>query len=149
RVLRRYAGEPECPAAGPPLFDEELTIVGVLRDFEKDDKMLGLNMAAQSDRIDLFLSPATTERLYRTSPEWKEFGYYGVFITVDHERNLKDVVAEVEKLGLRQHSLLALTDEVQGAMALVTFVTSFLALLVWLAAALGITNVMFTSVLER
>src|SRR5262245_8245986 len=32
-VLRRYAGEPEGPAAGPPPFDEELTIVGVLRDF--------------------------------------------------------------------------------------------------------------------
>ena len=68
---------------------------------------------------------------------------------MDHERNLKDVVAEVKKLGLRPHSLLALADEVQGAVALVRFVTSFLALLVWLAAALCITNIMFTSVLER
>ena len=34
-------------------------------------------------------------------------------------------------------------------MTLATFLTSFLALLVWLAAALGITNIMFTSVLER
>ena len=150
RVLGGYAGEPEGPVKGPPVFfDEELTIVGVLRDFENDDKMLGLDLAAQSDRFDLFLSPATTERLHRCSPEWNTVGYYGIFITVDHERNLKDVVAEVKKLGLRPHSLLALADEVQGAVALVRFVTSFLALLVWLAAALCITNIMFTSVLER
>ena len=150
RVLGGYAGEPEGAAKGPPVFfDEELTIVGVLRDFENDDKMLGLDLAAQSDRFDLFLSPATTERLHRCSPEWNTVGYYGIFITVDHERNLKDVVAEVKKLGLRPHSLLALADEVQGAVALVRFVTSFLALLVWLAAALCITNIMFTSVLER
>jgi ABC-type antimicrobial peptide transport system permease subunit len=147
-VLRRYLGEPGA-AGGHLLFDEELTIVGVLRDYDDQDRNWGLHLAAETDNIDLFLSPATTERLYSRIPEWKEVGYHGVFITVDEERNMKGVVAEVEKMGLTQRSLLEFVDEMQGGVALVTFLTSFLALLVWLAAALGITNIMLTSVLER
>jgi ABC-type antimicrobial peptide transport system permease subunit len=149
RVLRRYLGEPRVTGGGHPLFDEELVIVGVLRDYDDQDRNWGLHLAAETDNIDLFLSPATTERLYSQISEWKEVGYHGVFITVDDERNMGAVVAEVEKMGLEQKSLLEFVHEVQGGVELVTFLTSFLALLVWLAAALGITNIMLTSVLER
>ena len=63
----------------PQYRDRPLTIVGVLRDYDQDhDWNWGLHLAAQTDKIDLFLSPATTERLYTRNPDWKEVGYYGV-----------------------------------------------------------------------
>src|SRR5262249_10930379 len=61
-VLRRYLGEPSAPEAKRPAFHEELVIAGVLRDHTKEEENLGLKLAAQSDRVDLFLSPTMTER---------------------------------------------------------------------------------------
>jgi putative ABC transport system permease protein len=149
-VMRRYLGEPRALPSGQPPFSDDLVIVGVLRDFEKDDQsMMGFTLAAQADRFDLFMSPATTERMFRHNPEWKEVGYFGVFVTVDKEENLKEVADAVDEMGLRQVSLLKLVNEIRAGVTLVTFLITFLALMAALAAVLGITNIMFMSVLER
>jgi ABC-type lipoprotein release transport system permease subunit len=149
RSLLRYLGEPQALSPGQTPFHEELVIVGVLRNHTKEDENLGLRLAAQTDRIDVFLSPATTERLFRRSPSWQELGYPGVFITVDSEENMKEVVAAVNDLGLHERSLVEYVDRLALGLKLERFLISFLALLGAIAAALGIINIMGMSVMER
>jgi putative ABC transport system permease protein len=62
---------------------------------------------------------------------------------------MKEVVEEIKKLGLLEHSLLRLVDEVVKGLAIHKFLTSFLAMMGGIAGALGIINIMFMSVLER
>jgi cell division protein FtsX len=149
KVLRRYLGDPQTLGPGQAPFHEELIIVGVLRDYAREEENLGLQLAAQTDRVDLFLSGATSERLLRTIPEFKELGYHGVFITVDAEENLKEVIAEVKNLGLAEHSLVEFAERLVAGLKMERFLISFLAIMGGLAAALGIINIMAMSVLER
>jgi putative ABC transport system permease protein len=149
RVLRRYLGEPRQSSPGHPPFDEDLVIVGVLREYLDEDENLGMQFAARTRNIDIFLPPATAERLYRHGSQWREGGFEGVFVTVDEEDNMKSVVADIKKLGLRDYSLTDFVEKVRASMTLSTFLTSFLAGVAVLVASLGITNTMFMSVLER
>lgn len=150
RVFQRYFGEPRSVAnSGPPRFDEDLTIVGVLREYVDEDENLGMQFAAKTRNIDLFLAPQTAERLFRATGTLESTGYDGVIVTVDDEDHLKEVVGEVKKLGVRDFSLAEFVDKVRGNMQMATFLTSFLAGVAVLVASLGITNTMFMSVLER
>lgn len=136
-------------ATGRPAFDEELTIAGVLREYTDDDESFGLQFAARTRNVDLFLSARTAERLFRHGPQLADSGFDGAVVTVDDEDHMKEVVDRIKETGLREFSLLEFAERVRATLKLSTFLTSFLAGVSVLAAALGITNTLFMSVLER
>jgi len=147
KVLTRYLGEPV--AASGPAFEEEFTIAGVVREYIEDDENLGMQLAARNRNQDLFLPPKTAERLFRHGPQVDATGFDGAFVIVDKEENTRAVVAQVKAMGLRDYSLVDFVEKLRASMKLSTFLTSFLAFVAVLSAALGITNTMFMSVLER
>ncbi len=146
-LLRRFLGEPK--ATDKPPFDEEFTIAGVLREYTDEDENLGLQAAVRTRNVDLFLPPPTMERLFRHGPQLEDQGFDGVVLTVDDEDHVKEVVGRLNKLGLREYSLVEFVERLRASMTLSTFLTSFLAAVAVVAAALGITNTMCMSVLER
>jgi putative ABC transport system permease protein len=152
KVFQRFMGAPSSATGGTtrPPFNEELTIVGVLREYEdEEDGNLGMQFAVQTRNVDVFLPPKVSERLFHAGRQIDETGYDGVFVTVDDEEHMKEVIADIRKLGLHDYSLLEFVEMVRANIQLSMFLTSFLAGVAVLVASLGITNTMFMSVLER
>jgi putative ABC transport system permease protein len=138
--------------SGPPVFSEEFTIAGVLREFIEDrdlEDIFDLGAGARSTSADVFLPAQTAAELFSRGPEHAALGFPGVIMTVDREANVKAVTRQVRSVGLREYSLVEFVQGVRTNLVLVTFVTAFLAAVALLVAALGITNTMIMTVLER
>jgi putative ABC transport system permease protein len=136
----------------PGVVSEEFTIVGVLREFVEDqdgNDVFDLGAGVRSWRADVFLPSGTASELFARGPLATRFGYLGVTVIVDEERNLKEVSRRIRSRGLHDYSLLEFIQGVRTNLVLVTFVTAFLAAVALLVAALGITNTMIMAVLER
>jgi putative ABC transport system permease protein len=141
------------PPGSKPVRDvpvsEEFTIVGVIREFTKDDmeNMWGLERMARD--ADVILPLGTAEELAFRSPYSAEHGVDGVTVVVDEEKNLKAVNQEIKDMGLNANSLLEFYETVRRNILLFGYATDFIAVIALLVAALGITNTMLMSILER
>jgi putative ABC transport system permease protein len=91
----------------------------------------------------------TAEEVFFRNPAHVEAGVDSVTLTVDAEENVQGVVDRVKEMRLNQFSLAEVAKRVRVNVLLVTFATGFLAAVALLVAALGITNTMVMSVLER
>jgi putative ABC transport system permease protein len=72
-----------------------------------------------------------------------------VVLTVDRDSNVKEVTKAVESMGFRQSSLIQMIETIRMNVLLVTVATAFIAIVALTVAAIGITNTMLMSVLER
>ncbi len=70
-------------------------------------------------------------------------------VTVDQEEHVKDVEKRIGTLGFNVWSLVQFIDTVRLNAMMITFATAFVALVALIVAAVGITNTMIMSVLER
>jgi putative ABC transport system permease protein len=139
-------------SAGKLVFAEEFTIVGVLREFIDDQDtydFFDLGAGATSEDADIYLPSRTAAELFGRGEQPAGLGFPGVLVTVDAEKNVKDVVHQVRSLGLQGDSLQETAQKLQTYLVLATFTTAFLAAVALLVAALGITNTMTMTVLER
>jgi putative ABC transport system permease protein len=135
-----------------PLFREEFTIAGVLREFIEDEDsydVFDLGPGYRSKSTDVFLPAQTAAELFGRGTEQDLLDYPGVIITVDQERNIKPVAYQVRSQGLEEDTLVDVVRGVRTILVLIQFVTAFLAGVALLVAALGITNTMIMTVLER
>jgi putative ABC transport system permease protein len=150
-LLKVLEGPPESRAAkspsGPP-SSEEFTIIGVIRLPADDDPRPPPNNWGFID-ADIYLpTEAAAAFFLRTSGAAKQ-GFGQLELTIDQEANVNGVAKRVEAIGFHQGSLAELIGTVRMNVLLVTFATAFVALVALLVAALGITNTMIMSVLER
>jgi putative ABC transport system permease protein len=144
------------PAATPPpsrpLFSEEFTISGVVREF-LDDKdysdIFDLGAGDRSRKADVFLPARTAVQLFSRDPRHTGFGFPGVIITVDREDNVKHVARDVRNLGLQEYSLVEIVKLVRTNVTLFALAFGILGAVALLVAALGICNIMIMAVLER
>jgi putative ABC transport system permease protein len=140
------------PPQTPPWFRKKFKIVGVLREFIEDqdvNDVFDLGAGTRSINADVFLPARTAEGLFSQGPEHDLLGFSGVILTVDQESNTKEVARKVQSQGLQEYSLVEFVQAVRTNLVLGTFVTAFLAAVALLVAALGITNTMIMTVLER
>jgi putative ABC transport system permease protein len=128
---------------------EEMTIVGVVRGPEKDDPPPDTLVDRFRPDADVFLPVGTAQELYFRNPQHAERGIDFADVTVDDEAHVKEVVDRVEAEGLGQYSLVEFAERVRLNMLLLTSAMTVLALTALLVAALGITNTLVMSVLER
>jgi putative ABC transport system permease protein len=131
------------------LLTEEFTIVGVLRESTKDDHDAGWTGDWWSRSADVLLLAETAESLLFRLPGFDEDGVHTALLTVDDEDHVKEVVDQVKEMGLTQFSLIEIMERVRTNLTLLTFATGFVAGVALVVAALGITNTMVMSVLER
>jgi putative ABC transport system permease protein len=150
-VLRELFGHIEATSEKEPpkTYTEEFRIVGVLRERdEKDRDAEGFIMfGVQTDEVLLPAAPAAAFVL--RLPEMAREGFNSAVVTVDREEAVKDVVREIERMGYHTFSLAEFIDTVRMNVLLVSVATAFVAVVALVVAAIGITNTMIMSVLER
>jgi putative ABC transport system permease protein len=127
----------------------ELTIVGVVRDSEKDDPKGGSLVQRFLPNADVVLPVDTAQNLFFQNPYHAERGVDDATVLVDDEDHVKEIADRVEAIGLVQYSLVEFTERLRTNMTLLTLAMSFIALVALLVSALGITNTLIMSVLER
>jgi putative ABC transport system permease protein len=127
----------------------EFTIVGVFRAWEESDEKPGHEANGSLTAAELIVAPDTGLDFAFSNPRAAEEGLNQVNITVDDEANVEAVAKQVEQLGYYQYSLVTLIRTVRMNITLVTLAMAFVAVVALAVAALGITNTMVMSVLER
>ena len=124
--------------------------MGVLREHEeKDREARAIRRCLHPANDDVLLPVAAATAFVLRVPEWAEEGFDSVVVTVDREEAVKDVAQQVEKMGFTEFSLAEFIDMVRMNVLLVSIATAFVAIVALVVAAIGITNTMIMSVLER
>jgi putative ABC transport system permease protein len=145
------------PKTGTPLrwatdytATAEFTVVGVTRlpDMKRFDPtdLLGGRSVPMNE---VFLPPAGERKLFAQVPEFAALGYPDVTVKVRPGGDLAAVVQEVEATGLETYNTLKFYTAVKREVTLISAGLNLFALISLLVAAIGITNTLFTSVLER
>ena len=130
-------------------YSQDFTIVGVIREQEDGDEKGGPfgNWSLQDAGI--CLPTKTAAAFYLRAPEYVEAGFGSVTVTVDQEEHVKEVEKSIGALGFNKFSLVEFIDTVRLNVLMITFATAFVAIVALVVAAVGITNTMIMSVLER
>ncbi len=130
-------------------YSEEFTIVGVIRVQSEEDEQPGPFGNWSNQYADILLPSTIAGEYYFRAPENVKGGAGSVIITVDQEEHVKDVEKRIGTLGYHTWSLVQFIDTVRLNVLMITFATAFVAIVALIVAAVGITNTMIMSVLER
>jgi putative ABC transport system permease protein len=91
----------------------------------------------------------TARSLVSKIPDQKETGYQNVQVIAEDEDDVKALSDRLEETGLQTYSQIEFIETVQKHVTLITSVMATLSVLALIVAALGTSNVMARSVLER
>jgi putative ABC transport system permease protein len=128
---------------------DEFTVVGVVRAPIKEDPPDEGFLDGSIREADVIMPRHAAETFFMQLPKRGEIGFNRVRVIVDHEDNLKEVDEKIKKMGLHEFSLGLYIHQIKRNVMLVGFAMDFIALVALIVAGLGITNTMFTTVLER
>jgi putative ABC transport system permease protein len=128
----------------------DVTVVGVTRvpavkKFDPTDLLSGTPMPPS----EVLLTPAGEKKLFAQVPELSSLGYTDAAVLVKPGGDLEGVVAAIEDTGLDTFNGLRFYRSVKREVTLISAGLNLFALISLLVAAIGITNTLFTSVLER
>jgi putative ABC transport system permease protein len=127
-----------------------LTLVGVIRSPPKDEKRRDNEFLDGPLRdAEILLPLGTADALFGQMPSRQRQGYTRARIVVDREENIKSVVDQIKAMGLHEFSMGLIIEQIKVNVAIISFGMNFIALIALVVAAVGITNTLFTSVLER
>jgi putative ABC transport system permease protein len=131
--------------------DAEFRVVGVIRGLspeeEKSTQFGNLGWALR--QADVFLPAQSGDRLFSRLPWVKETGYSTVTLKVRPGGDLKAVAQAAEASGFNQFSAAEWHDSVKREVTLIAAGLNLFALVALFIAALGITNTLVTTVIER
>lgn len=129
----------------------EYRVAGVVRgptaEEEKDLNRFPTGWALR--RADVLLPPAAGERLFDQLPWVREAGFESATVQVRPGGDLRAVAAAAEGMGFEQHSAVEWFDAAKREVTLIAAGLNLFALVSLFVAALGITNTLVTSVVER
>jgi putative ABC transport system permease protein len=151
-ALKKLLSAPPSSASSRPevTVSEEFTIAGVVRCPVKTDSEPGwFSWDEQSLYSDVLLPLETAQDLAFRLPDSRERGLNRVTITVDDEDNVEAVAEQVKEMGLHHFALVEIAQRVKLNLLLISLATAFVAGVALVVAALGITNTMLMTVLER
>ncbi len=148
-ALRKLTQPPPSLAkqGGSDSVSEEFTIAGVLRGPRKDAPR-GPSQWWTND-VDVVLPVRTAEELLFRLTEVREEGLGHAVVEVDDVENVKEVTRKINTMGLQASSLGEHIEREQLMFLLIFATMTCMAAVALLVAALGITNTMLMSVLER
>jgi putative ABC transport system permease protein len=123
-------------------------VVGVYR-FAQPDEPKPRRDFDPLPEADLLLAEELSEGIAAETQTVKERGYASADVVVDADANLRGVVEEVKRLGLREFSFGLAVENFRQSVSMIGLVMDFVALVALVVAAVGIANTLLTSVLER
>ncbi len=130
----------------------EFTVVGILRDTTPEEEADHDQFSPHKMRgnyTQVFLTDEGGARLHGQFPELASLGYGEAFVKVKPGGNLPGVVEGVKADGMDCYSGLKFYQSVKREVTLIAAGLNLFALISLFVAAIGITNTLFTSVLER
>lgn len=127
----------------------EFRVVGVTRlpDVKEPDPT-DLLAGSPMTPAEVIVGPAAERKLFADRPE-HSLGYIDVTVKVRPGGDVEGVVRELEGMGVQPISSLRFYNAVKREVTLIAGGLNLFAVLSMLVAAIGITNTLFTSVLER
>jgi putative ABC transport system permease protein len=130
---------------------EEFRLAGVVRGPTPEEEK---ELSRSADgwvlrRGDVFLPAAAGDRLFDQLPWVQENGFQAATLQVRPGGDLKAVAAAAERMGFEQHSAVEWFDAAKREVTLIAAGLNLFALVSLFVAALGITNTLVTSVVER
>lgn len=129
------------------LVTRDLTICGVIATGKGKKGYSRFAWSYQGQ--DVVLPLRTAENLYFKFPQFQKHGFDRVIVEVDHIDHVKDVNEKIRALGLESETLSAYIEREQFTYLMIFSSMTVVALIALLVAAIGITNTMLMSVLER
>jgi putative ABC transport system permease protein len=149
RILHRPTVTP-----GPDKADEkeytvfeDLTLCGVIRAPEDSELPKRANWMYRN--LDVVLPSQTAQDLCMRLPPNRKEGFGEVMVEVDHPDNVKEVHARISAMGLQARSLIEMIEREEFTYMVVFTAMTMVAIIALIVAALGMTNTMLMSVLER
>ncbi|WP_439628084.1 ABC transporter permease [Gemmata sp.] len=140
----------ERPAASGATVADEFRVCGVVRVLTREDrKKLGPLTPWEVTRANVFLAPDTGGALFAKLPWTKEGAYYAADVRVRPGGDLPAAVAAIEGMGFRTFSAAKWFTSAKREVTLIAMGLNLFALIALFVAAVGITNTLVTSVVER
>jgi putative ABC transport system permease protein len=133
-------------------FVETFTIVGVVRDLDENENRATLPSSFGDHffgDVEIALPAATAAEFYFRTPDHVNAWVGQIIVTADDEAHVKEIADRITAMGFDQYSFAGIIDTIRMNVRLITFAMASLALLALVVAAIGITNTMIMSVLER
>jgi putative ABC transport system permease protein len=147
RAALRKAIRRESAKVEPVPVVDDFRVVGIFRDLTDDErKEAWSQFPADSD---LVLPRRTAVELMLRDPARREEGVDEVVLFVDEVRNVKEVVKQVEALGVQSRSIVDFIERQRLTYLLIFGGMTCVAGVALLVSSLGIANTMLMSVLER
>ncbi len=130
-------------------YAEEFTIVGVLREAQEKDREPAMWGEHRLRDVGVLLPTRAAAEFVLRFPQADEEGFDSAVVIVDREEAVKEVERQIKGMGFEAYSLAAIIETVRMNVMLVSAATAFVAVVALIVAAIGITNTMIMSVLER
>jgi putative ABC transport system permease protein len=132
------------------VMDEEFTIVGVVRAHRDSDPPLGWFGGDYRNMFgDVILPIGTAEELAIRLPDVQRYGFGSAVVTVDSEDYTDETATKIKDMGFGPFALTEFANQVKLNLLLISLAMAFVAAVALIVAALGITNTMLMTVLER
>jgi putative ABC transport system permease protein len=150
KLLRKMVAteSPDFPRSDLVL-DEIFTIAGVVRAVSKDDPPLGWFGDYGTQYADVILPIGTAENLALRFPHVQKYGFGSATVTVDSEDYTDEIATKIKEIGLQPFALTEFANKVKLHLLLISLAMAFVAAIALIVAAIGITNTMLMTVLER
>jgi putative ABC transport system permease protein len=137
------------PQQAPRIVTAEYTIRGIFRSATPEEEQSGFQLSRFNDGAPLILPIRTATDLYFRLFGNEEPALYRAAIVVDDEKHLKQVSERLRQQGYGEYSLIRLVEHIQKYVNLSTWILAAVAGIALFVAAIGITNTMIMSVVER
>jgi len=126
---------------------ESFAVRGVFRAWDDDDPFSFLRTAKFNDDDDICFHHDTSSRLMAAHENFESFSQ--AIVDVDSVEHLRDVVEQTKKLGFSVTSAIRIVERIDQEINKALAAISVLSLIVLSISAVGISNTMAASVLER
>jgi putative ABC transport system permease protein len=134
-------------SAEPEVYTQEFTVAGVIRDPTEEESRKHRDYFSSDS--DLIMPYQTAADLSFKTPGHSDGVVNSVVVLVDNEKNVKEVVEQVERLGVDARAAIESIDRERLIYLLIFGGMTCVAGVALLVSALGIANTMLMSVLER
>jgi putative ABC transport system permease protein len=131
------------------VISREFVIRGIFRGPTPAEEEAGIEVSRFHSDAQVLVPIATATDFYLDHIDKEGFGFMRATVIVDDESHLRGVSARLRDLGYSEQSLIRLVERIHGYVAIVTWVFVAVAGVALFVAAVGITNTMIMSVLER
>lgn len=138
---------PPQPVISKSVSTPDLTVVGIFRDsIDYEDRHHEEHFG---DHVKAVVSVEVGRHFMRQINGFDTQGYSHAIVRVDEERNLRPVVEWLRSHNYNAHSLVEIVERLQHQYGLMLWSMTALGIVALLISAIGITNTMLMSVLER